>query len=238
MEVDGQPEDEIEVAPGQRIRIGGTDLDVLDLTLPEEILAIRVGEAEPQELCAGVYSLVRGQSPELVPWDGDDALARIWSTAEGWCIQCNPGHRETVLPGRRWVIHGVVLEAVAIPINLAGPSSTVGPSRVGLTLVARHTSCHLLRPGRQAVVVDGQPGRVLSELCAMGAPADWTVLGGELWPELRADRDALRRNWDRVMRRLRLKLRENGVREDLVRADGLGNVELVLAVGDRVRDET
>lgn len=238
--VDGAPDDEVELAEGQAIRLGATTLRVITVNVPDEVLALRLDDGDPQELCAGVYALVASPEVELVPRDMEQALAQVWSTAEGWCLQTPDGRRETVAPGRAWQLAGVRVSAVLVPVEQAGPLATVGRVSVGLTVVARHTSTHLLRPGREAVVVDGQPGRVLSELATLGAPVDWTVVARELWPDLdpRRDRDALRRNWDRVTRRLRLKLREHGIREDLVRADGLGNLELVLSAGDRVRDET
>lgn len=238
--VDGTPEDEVELAEGQVLTLGATRLAVVQVIVPEDVLALRIDGGDPQELCAGVYALVSRPAVELVPREDEGALARVWSTAEGWCLQTPDGKRENIVVGRSWQLDGARLEAVLLSVEEAGRTATVGRPGLGLTLVARHTSAHLLRAGREPVVVDGQPGRVLSELAAMGAPVDWTVVATELWPELdpRRDRDALRRNWDRVTRRLRLKLREHGIREDLVRADGLGNLELVLQTWDRVRDET
>lgn len=238
--VDGAPEDEVELTEGQVLKLGSTTLQVVVVTVPEDVLALRIDDGEPQELCAGVYSLVTRPTGELVPREDDAALARVWSTAEGWCLLTPDGKRENITPGRTWQLQGFTVAAVLISLDEAGRTATVGRAGLGLTLVARHTSAHLLRHGREPVVVDGQPGRVLSELATMGASVDWTVVAHELWPDLdpKRDRDLLRRNWDRVMRRLRLKLREHGIREDLVRADGLGNLELVLQTGDRVRDET
>lgn len=238
--VDGAPEDEVELVEGQVLTLGATRLTVVEVTVPEDVLALRIDDGEPQELCAGVYTLVTRPAVELVPREDEAAQARVWSTAEGWCLQTPDGKRENIVAGRTWQLDGVRVAAVLISVDEAGRTATVGRLGLGLTIVARHTTTHLLRAGREPVVVDGQPGRVLSELATMGAPVDWTVVATALWPELdpRRDRDALRRNWDRVTRRLRLKLREHGVREDLVRADGLGNLELVLQTGDRVRDET
>jgi len=238
--VDGSLEDEVELIPGQMLALGTTQLQVESVIVPDDVLALRVDDGDPQELCAGVYSLVACPVPDLVPREDDDALARLWSTAEGWCIQTPDGRRENVVPGRVWQLQGVKISAVVMTIDEAGHTATVGRAGAGITLLARHTSVHLLRHGREAVVVDGQPGRVLSELAVLGAPVDWTVLAAELWPDIdtKRERDLLRRNWDRVIRRLRIRLREHGVRDDLVRADGLGNLELVLQTGDKVRDET
>ena len=60
------------------------------------------------------------------------------------------------------------------------------------------------------------------------------ALAAEPLPEpLPADR-----TWDRALRRLRRGLDEASVREDLVRVDGHGNIELLLLSGDGVVDET
>ena len=53
----------------------------------------------------------------------------------------------------------------------------------------------------------------------------------------RADHE-LRAKWDVTLSRLRKKLVAGGVRSDLVRADGHGNIELCLAPGDSAHDET
>jgi len=238
--VDGEPDDDIELTEGQLFTIGGVTLRVVTVTLPEEVLALRIGSAEPQELCAGVYSLVTSPALELVPREEEAALARVWSTAEGWCIQLPDGRRENIVQGRTWRLQDIEVETVSLALDEAGRTATVGRLAAGLTLVARFTSVHVLRANREPVVVDGQPGRIFSELAVMRAPVDWSVLALQLWPtiDLKRDRDALRRNWDRVLRRLRLTLREHAIRDDLIRADGSGNIELVLQVGDRVKDET
>jgi hypothetical protein len=106
-----------------------------------------------------------------------------------------------------------------------------------LRIVARHVTVHLHREGQPVCVLAGVPGRILSELAVMGVPVGWEVLAGLVWPEER-DRGALRRRWDVHLGRLRSKLREARIREDLVRADGCGNLELVLAERDVVEDQT
>ncbi len=237
--VDGEAEDEVELAEGQVLALGGVRLRVVELRLPEEVLALRIGDGDPQELCAGVYTLLPPPSPELVPREDEAALARVWSTAEGWCLQLPDGRREPLLSGRRWSVQGVALEAVSLALGEAGQVATAGRLGAGLTLVARHTSVHILRARREPVILDGQPGRLLSELVLMGRPVAWSVLAREIWPDIdpRQDRDQLRRSWDRVLARLRRALREHAIRESLLRADGNGNIELVLHAADRLRDE-
>ncbi len=64
--------------------------------------------------------------------------------------------------------------------------------------------------------------------------APWYVVAGEIWPRTR-DLKVLRRNWDQCLNRLRKKLREGGIRDNLVNADGTGNIELFLLPGDSAR---
>ena len=109
-------------------------------------------------------------------------------------------------------------------------------SRESLTVVNRGTTVHIQRPRRPVLAVDGLQANILSELAAMQAPAPWELVAGEIWGRREPGRH--RMSWDRALRRLRLRLREGGVREDLVRTDGKGNVELYLYPGDKVVDES
>lgn len=239
LSVDGEDLGEVELAPGTAVQLSPTTTLVVDhVELPTTILALEGPEGERQELAADSYSLYVADGLDLVPGLREHAMARIWNDGEGWQVEFAHGRR-AVAAGDRWFVGGVEVRVVELPVARAATRSTQG-GRSELTLVARHTSCHIQRRRRRTVVVDGQPGRVLSELVAMRAPVGWTTLAADLWPQAdpRLDRDRLRRRWDRVLRRLRLKLREAGVREDLVRPDGQGNVELVLLPGDRLIDES
>ena len=77
----------------------------------------------------------------------------------------------------------------------------------------------------------------LSELVAVGAPGPWEDIAASLWSEV-SDRNQLRRRWDVLLFRLRQRLREGGVRPDLLRSSRVGLVELVLLPGDVVEDHT
>lgn len=68
-------------------------------------------------------------------------------------------------------------------------------------------------------------------------PVPWEVLAQELWGD-EDDRHLLRRKLDVNLSRLRKKLRDAGIRSDLVRADGFGHFELFLMDGDKVEDRT
>lgn len=79
--------------------------------------------------------------------------------------------------------------------------------------------------------------RLVSELVALGGPAGWATLAGELWPD-EADLLLQRGRLDTVLSRVRRRLRAAGVRADLVHTDGAGTMELLLYPHDRVEDRT
>jgi predicted ATPase/tetratricopeptide (TPR) repeat protein len=103
-----------------------------------------------------------------------------------------------------------------------------------LRIVVRYDTVHIHRPSDPApLVLAGIYARLVSELASMGGLAPWLVVAREIWREL-ADEAQLRVRWDKALSRLRRVLQEAGVRPDLVRPDGRGNVELVLHSGDSV----
>lgn len=231
--VDGLPDDDVVLETGQVVRLGdAVDLLVESVALPSRVLALAV-PGQVRELCAPAYSILAEPTPDLVPAFVEPAVARAWSTAEGWVIDTGRGP-ERIVPGRSWQAGTVTVEARELDIETAAATPTIAGNE-RLTLVCRSTSVHIQRPRRQPHTLDGLPARLLTELGLMAAPAPWDVVAGELWSE--KDTNWLRCNWDRTLRRLRLRLREGGVREDLVRADGRGNIELYLYPGDQVVDE-
>ena len=65
----------------------------------------------------------------------------------------------------------------------------------------------------------------------------WDDLAAEIWSD-DLPRQVLRSRWDMQMMRLRKRLKEAGIRTDLIRPDGAGLIELVLGIQDKVIDET
>ena len=106
-----------------------------------------------------------------------------------------------------------------------------------LTIVTRFETAHIHREGGPSVQVPGIPARIISELAAYEAPVPWEMVARSIWKDDR-DRFQLRQNWDRHLRALRARLEKAGLRDDVVRPDGCGNVELFLQPGDRLVDES
>ena len=243
MEVDGRRVPELVLEKGQRILLAqGVQLEVEAVELPSHVVALTGLSAQPEELSASVYSIVTRPPPglpELVVGYQANAAAHVFSTTDGWRIRLSNQAPETVEAGRVWDIDGVEVGVVEVPIGSAGAKSTFFQGRIyaPVRIVARYETVHLESPGQPTLVITGVPARILSELVSMDAPAPWDVVASEVWRG-ETDRQVLRQNWDRNLRTLRGKLRAAGFREDLVRPDGEGSVELFLQPGDTVVNET
>lgn len=63
-----------------------------------------------------------------------------------------------------------------------------------------------------------------------------TELAGEVWGAAESD-EALRNKLDKATYKLRRRLQKHGLRTDLVKSLGAGEIELLLQAGDEVIDE-
>ncbi len=240
LRVDGVSEDDLPLVQGMRIELApGLGLDVEALSLPERVLGLRVGGQPVQELSAPIHSLVLEPSAELVPRFIEDAPMQAWSTSEGWSLRLGSEPVQRVRAGGSWRLGELPIQAVELSLEQASALSTQGRSHgyAPLRLILRTTSVHLHREGRAPAVITGLSAQAICELAEMGVPAPWEAVARQLWRD-DPDRYTLRNRWDRVLRRLRASLEQAGVREDLVRADGHGNIELVLLPRDELVDET
>lgn len=240
VQVDGEPVREATLTAGQHIAlVPGLDLDVVEVVLPERVLALALPGGEVAELFAPVHCLVGKADLELVAGFWPEAVARVWTNGQGWSIDV-PGHPpEELRPGRSYAFPQGTVEVVSVRMDAAGVAATrqSGWERVPMEIVVRYTTVHIRPEGRPPFVVDGLAATLISELGVMGCPARWETVAASLWKG-RADAEGLRPGWDQLRRRLRETLRESGIRDDLVRIDGRGNVELYLLPGDRLIDET
>lgn len=240
--------DSVMLEQGVRIALAdGILLFVEDAFVPPFALMLCGAEQGPVELVAATYSLIAGTgdapSFRLVPEYVAGALAHLWVSAESLWIGRAGAAPEKLAIGRTYTINGCPLQVVNLP--LSGTSDTLttdgadhrGSSDDALVVTARYTSVHIFHTSG-TVVLSGRPANLVSELVRFGGkPVPWEVVAREVWSAV-TDRMLLRQNLDRTLQRLRDRLREANLREDLVRPDGTGNIELVLHPRDRIVDET
>ena len=235
--VDGRAATSVVLEHGQRIAVA-EDLELLveEVELPTKVLAIE-GDGLPRQVLGGVCSLLTRPRPELVP-RFVNASAHIWTDGDRWLLRVGDQVRP-LSPGDAWEVDGRAFRAVAASLSTAGRTATRldGGLQRPVRILARFDTAHLFPEGGAPLALSGRSARLLSELVAFAQPVSWLVLAQELWPE-EEEPNQLRRRLDVTLSRLRRKLREAGIRPDLIRADGFGHFELFLHDGDRVEDET
>lgn len=221
----------VELAPGVRVR-------VVAVSLPERVLVLRLAGQLPRELCAPLYSFVASPEAQLVPHYVAGAPCRIWQEGQQWVRQLGSDLPQPLAPGDRWTVGSHELRVEELPLCEVGAASTAGPETQWerLRIVARFSTVHIDLGGREPVVLNGQPARLISELAVARSPMPWAIVAGEIWPHI-DDTSHLRSLWDGVVRRIRLTLRAHGMRPNLVRHDHCGNIELFLLPGDELVDE-
>lgn len=235
LSLDGVEDDDFPLEPDQEITLAeGVSLRVASVVLPEKVLALTVG-GQVWPLRATSYSLLLVPQPQLVPRYLPAAAARVWSAAEGWSLQVGDAPARMIRPGRSWSVGAHTVSATMVETRQLSASTTMGGPDP-LRLVVRFTTVHIHRPRREPALIDGLPGRLLSELALSGSPVPWEPLAREIWSD-EPSRRKLRKRWDRVRQRLTATLRDNGIRDDLVRTDHSGNFEVLLLPGDAVVDE-
>ncbi len=238
--VDDKPLSELELAAGQRVRLAkDIVLEVLEVVVPSEVLALE-GDGLARQVLGGVCSLRVAPRPEIVPGFAGDADAVFWSDGGEWTMRLRgqaSGDDTPLVSGDVFAIDGRRFQAVAVPLD-SGPQ-TVGWDvlEAPLVLVVRYDTVHIHREIASSIALDGISARILSELATIALPVAWQSVANEIWPD-EDDVLALRRKWDTSLARLRKKLRDSRIRQDLVRADGNGNFEIFLRATDRVDDQT
>jgi len=230
---------ELPLEPGRRIHLlRELAIEVVDVVLPDTVPALSVEGGETVDLNGTVVSIRDGTLPELVSGFEADASAHVWADVDG-CQLSLPGQPARLisvgvlqipgLSGEVRLVERAIVDAGVAPTRLSGRIDA--PLRIEL----RQETVFFHQTGRPTAELAGMPARLLCEVARFDAPTPWDWVAREVWGR-ELDRDTLRQRWDRTLRNLRKKLRGIGVREDLVRPDWSGNVELVLGPEDTVDD--
>ncbi|MCO4747619.1 MAG: FHA domain-containing protein [Proteobacteria bacterium] len=230
--VDGRTVSKVVLRAGMVIALAANlEIEVLSVRVPDTVLAVEAAGMARQVL-SGVTSIFGKPRPRVVAGWHPDASDYVWPTGVAWLREPST----PIAPGDTWQVDGV--EFRAIEERVGGVDATVGEVSFDrpLTIIARYDTVHVVRQDEPVVVISGHMARVISDLVTAGAPISWQDLAEGIWGA--KDKDLLRRRWDMQLVRLRQKLRNNGVRQDLLRADGSGLLDLVLGPGDKAVDET
>ncbi len=233
----GQTTPQVRLKQGLTVElVTGIALQVVGLSLPAALIVVQGVDGDTVPLLHSVYSLRAGAPPRLVPRFEADAAGWIWATGARYRYRLADGEAALVEPGVAITCGAAKILPCLSPLGAVGCPPTVRPPARAVTLRARYETVHLHAEDDASLVVSGIAARMICELAQFGVPVPWHLVATAIWPETE-DLHALRRSWDRSMARLRAKLVAAGLREDLVRPDGCGNVELYLLPGDRVLDE-
>ena len=236
--VEGRSVAEVRLVVGQRIALAlGLELVVEAVALPAEALALE-SPGLPTTMLAGLCSLKVHPQIQLSARYEPDAACLLWDTCDGW-RRAQGGVTTPLAAGDTWTVEGVPFRAVAMAVGGAGlaPTRVTGGIDPPLRIVTAWETAQVQAGDAPPVTFAGVPARILSELAALGGPAGWEVVAREVWPD-EDDAWVLRKRWDVNLGRLRARLREGGVRTDLVRAAGTGQVELVLRRNDVLEDRS
>lgn len=231
--VDGRRVDEVDLVEGLRVDLApGLGFTVLDVHVPAQIPALSIAGG-PAQVLPGAVSLFTAPDLQIGHPTRPDAVAWVWRSGEHWRVRHADGRAQTLQTGVGFRVNGVEVCLVEARVRASEPTIERSAVRPPLKIVARYETVHLHRRSAPAVVLDGLSARLVSELVSFGVPVPWQVLAEALWGR-EPDAARLRKRLDNVMGRLRESLRDAQIRDDLVRANGLGQIELLLDPEDRV----
>lgn len=237
--VGGAVTSDVVLAPGMVIQLApGLDLVVVAVTMQEAVLGLE-GPIVPRQILPPVASLY-AETGAVVSGFAPDASALLWTAGRTLHLRI-PGEDDTLLlAGSTFAVGargGYRVVSIALVDAEVSPTERSTDMDAPLVIVLRFDTVHIHRGGT-VMVIDGLPARLLSELGLIGVPVEWRTLARILWPDEVVEDGSLRSRFDRVLNRLRQRLRESGLRPDIARTDRSGRIEIVLGPRDRITDET
>ncbi|MBL8681105.1 MAG: hypothetical protein JNK05_18120 [Myxococcales bacterium] len=233
--VRAKPLSEVVLRDGMSIDLAdGVALVVEDVHVPDKVLALSI-DGLGSTILPATASLALEPSPTLLPRFEPDADLHLWWNGHEWRAQVRGSKVRAVSDGDALSVQGKTARFELVE-NRGSETTAMAPATSApLRLVAWFDTVEIHRDGMPAVTISGVGARVLSELVAFDGPVEWQVAAREVWSDP-IDADELRHRWDVTLARLRAKLREAGVRADLVRSTGAGLVQLVRYPSDVLED--
>jgi hypothetical protein len=235
----GAPVSEVLLEPGLVVELAqGLALEVLAVEKPAKLVGLR-SRAFGLRALGQVATVIAGPPLRLVGRFAPEGVAHLWSNgADAWRLRLGDARPRALAVGDRFTAAGESFEVCTIDLRAASRDPTLAGGGIApLHVVAHYDSVEIHQPDRPALLIGGIGARIVSELVAFAGPVAWEVLAREVWRG-EVDPGELRRRWDAALGRLRARLREAGVRGDLVSSDGAGQLQLVLYEGDRFDNRT
>ncbi len=235
LSVDGKPRTRVALEVGKRIVLASfLSVTVVARSCAEQHLGVATTTGTPVIPLARVVTVYDdGRTP--VGYFDPDGAAHVLGGVNGPRLR-RAGQPDLALEPDQALPGGVRLIAIEPATPQAASTADRGQHDLALRIVVRFDSVQITTEAGSSMTLDGIAARVVSELAEIKAPVAWTELARLLW---KAPPDAaMRHRWDQLMLRIRQKLREAGVRSDLVRPNRNGLVELVLGPDDRLQVKT
>ncbi len=234
--VAGEVRNEVTLHEGLLVELApGLELEVHEVSVPAAIWGLR-GDLVGDVPLGGVLSLLDGPKLQAIPRFVPDASAILWFTGSSYRLRNVGAVDRDIALGDAIIVGAHTVHVVALPSEALAPLPTLRVQDDAMRIVARYDTVHIFRNDSPALVLDGVAARLMCELASAGVPMSWRTVARELWREDEEDL-ALRRRLDSHLARLRKKLRDAGLRADLVRSNGQGHLELFLWPSDVVQDE-
>lgn len=238
--VRGKPMSEVRLEPGTEIDLAADlTLRVVDVTTPHEVIALK-NETLGVRLLGEITSLVAGPPARLVGRFVADAHTHVWSAGpDHWQTRSADGEVRALRVGDTLSVGDAHFSVVKAPLEGLSVPATLreGALDAPLRILVRVDSVELRSAEQPPITLTGVNASIVSALCGYPGPVNWDVIAREVWSD-GADLIELRHRFDVSLGRLRGKLRAAGLRSDLLRASGSGQLQLVLYDGDQVVEQT
>ena len=218
-QVEGAPLRRVRLRRGVRLSLGGDQLEVFGVTPPRRVMAVAVGDHPAQELVVPFYALRGGRQPDLLPGEIAHPDAVIVDTGEGWRISVGGRPFDPLVAGRVWQVAGTTLRSRSVDTQIQ--EVRVVPEPLVLETTRGDDTVRILRATRHRVTLRGRIARLLRTVARQSGAISLDSLG-------------VPHRVHEVLEDLEDALRAHGLRDDLVRPDGVGGLELFLHPADRV----
>jgi len=239
--VDGRPRTRGPLAVGSRLVLAAfSPLRIVSARVSEQRFGVAsqpatLGAAPDVTALARVVSLYADATRHPVTYFDPDADAHVIGGRAGPRLRRAGAPDLALASDSEFAIGARPFRLVPLDGGRPGTASTAdrGQHDLALRITVRFDTVQIASESGSAVNLDGSAARVVSELAEIKAPVAWSELARILWKNP-AD-SATRHRWDQLMLRIRQKLREAGIRSDLIRPTRNGLVELVLGPHDQIK---